>query len=91
MRVSSLQQDLTAQFNQLNDKGVKSPLRKRDLVGTKTGEKKFNTSSKKSKEDDTIIVTKLDRFSRNTHNAYTEREFHQDIKHLWQIPMSFSR
>lgn len=67
-RVSTINQDLEAQLQQLeNEKCDKVYAEK--ISGTKQGRPEFEKALAELKSSDTLVVTKIDRFARNTRNA----------------------
>lgn len=67
-RVSTESQHLEAQVAQLNQAGV-DKIYQEKFTGTTTERPIFETLLKKLSAQDTITVTKLDRFARNTKEA----------------------
>lgn len=69
-RVSTRGQDLKEQINELVNAGVeKKNVLSEKYTGTTTNRPKFNELIEAVKKGDTITVTKLDRFARNTKEA----------------------
>ena len=69
-RVSTASQSLKEQIEQLSDEGVSSKnLFKEKYTGTTSDRVQFKKLLETVREKDTIIVTKLDRFARNTREA----------------------
>ena len=64
-RVSTLHQDLEAQLQALEKEGC-DKIYSEKFTGTKTDRPKFQELLKQLKKDDTLVVTKLDRFARTT-------------------------
>lgn len=64
-RVSTVNQDLQAQLQQLNDEGC-SVIYQDKFTGTTTERPEFNKLLSELKHGDTLVVTKLDRFARTT-------------------------
>ena len=64
-RVSTLHQDLEAQLQALEKEGC-DEIYSEKFTGTKTDRPKFQELLKQLKKDDTLVVTKLDRFARTT-------------------------
>lgn len=67
-RVSTLHQDLEAQFQALKNEGCKVIFSEK-FTGTKADRPKFKEVLSKLVEGDTLVVTKLDRFARSTVDA----------------------
>src|SRR5699024_8695838 len=78
-RVSSKQQNLSAQTKQLLEYGVsKDSIYKEKVSGrTKDNRIEFNKLLDIVKANDTIVVTKLDRFARSTKDALNTIELLQ--------------
>lgn len=71
-RVSTTAQSLEEQLEQLIEAGVeKENIYKEKFTGTKTNRPEFVKLLTELRDNDTIIVTKLDRFARNTKEALT--------------------
>lgn len=69
-RVSTTKQNLNEQLAELKAEGVEqNNIFSEKFTGTTTNRPKFERLLKKVKRNDTIIVTKLDRFARNTKEA----------------------
>jgi DNA invertase Pin-like site-specific DNA recombinase len=69
-RVSTRGQDLAEQIAELKINGVEDEnLYSEKYTGTKTNRPEFTKMLNQAKEGDTILVTKLDRFARNTREA----------------------
>lgn len=69
-RVSSVGQSLESQIEALKKEGVPvANIESEHITGTKLDRPKFNKLIKKLKEGDTLYVTKLDRFARNTEHG----------------------
>lgn len=69
-RVSTTAQSLDEQLTQLEDSGVdKENIFKEKFTGTKKDRPEFVKLLEKLRDNDAIIVTKLDRFARNTKEA----------------------
>ena len=69
-RVSTLGQDLSDQIAELKTNGVEEKnLYSEKFTGTKTDRPEFTKMLNQAEEGDTILVTKLDRFARNTREA----------------------
>lgn len=69
-RVSTRGQSLDEQIGELIDSGVsRSNLFSEKFTGTKTNRPEFNKMLEEVETGDVIIVTKLDRFARNTREA----------------------
>lgn len=69
-RVSTLGQDLSDQIAELKLNGVEEKnLYSEKFTGTKTDRPEFTKMLDQAEEGDTILVTKLDRFARNTREA----------------------
>lgn len=69
-RVSTRGQSLDEQIRELVESGVpRSNLFNEKFTGTKTNRPEFNRMLKKVEMGDVIVVTKLDRFARNTREA----------------------
>lgn len=64
-RVSTQQQDLQSQLNQLNKEGCDKIFQDK-FTGTKRDRPQFNKLLDALEEGDTLVVTKLDRFARST-------------------------
>lgn len=64
-RVSTQQQDLQSQMNQLNKEGCEKIFQDK-FTGTKRDRPEFNKVLEVLEEGDTLVVTKLDRFARST-------------------------
>lgn len=64
-RVSTLNQDLQAQFQALEKEGCEK-IYKDKFTGTKTDRPQFSKLLQELKPCDTLVVTKLDRFARTT-------------------------
>ncbi|MFJ5713722.1 recombinase family protein [Neobacillus sp. NPDC093127] len=67
-RVSTVQQDLEAQFQALKNEGCEC-IYSEKFTGTKADRPKFKEVLSKLKDGDTLVVTKLDRFARSTIDA----------------------
>lgn len=67
-RVSTAGQDLKIQIKALEKEGC-DKIYSEHFTGTKSDRPQFNELLKKLKEDDTLVVTKLDRFARSTRDA----------------------
>ncbi|YAR62633.1 recombinase family protein [Bacillus cytotoxicus] len=65
-RVSSLQQDLTAQIRQLEEAGCEEIFREKVSGRNKDKRDEFQRLLETVEKDDIIVVTKLDRFARST-------------------------
>ncbi|MGG3400936.1 recombinase family protein [Bacillus paranthracis] len=68
-RVSSLQQDLTAQIRQLEEAGCEEIFREKVSGRNKDKRDEFQRLLETVEKDDIIVVTKLDRFARSTKDA----------------------
>lgn len=69
-RVSTAGQSLDEQLQSLSDAGVaESNIFAEKFTGTTTDRPQFNELMKHLKPNDTLVVTKLDRFARNTREA----------------------
>lgn len=69
-RVSTRGQDLNEQVNELKEAGVNpSNIYSEKFTGMTTNRPRFNQLLSLVKRNDTIVVTKLDRFARNTGEA----------------------
>ncbi|NMV55545.1 recombinase family protein, partial [Lactobacillus reuteri] len=69
-RVSTTKQSLEEQLAELKNQGVrKANIFAEKFTGTTTNRPEFERLLKKVKRNDTIVVTKLDRFARNTKEA----------------------
>lgn len=64
-RVSTLHQDLEAQLQALEKEGC-DKIYSEKFTGTKTDRPKFQELLSRLQKDDTLVVTKLDRFARTT-------------------------
>ncbi|WP_162257060.1 recombinase family protein, partial [Ligilactobacillus acidipiscis] len=80
-RVSTPDQKLANQIKQLQDAGAKKIYQEK-FTGTTTQRPQFNQLLKKLDTGDTLIITKLDRFARNTREALDiiQQLFDQGIK-----------
>lgn len=67
-RVSTTGQDLTAQVEQLKNEGCEIIFQEK-VSGTKTDREEFEKCIASLKENDTLVITKVDRFARNTSHA----------------------
>lgn len=67
-RVSTLMQDLESQIQALESEGC-DKIYSEEFTGTKADRPKFKELLSFLKEDDTLVVTKLDRFARSTVDA----------------------
>lgn len=67
-RVSGLGQDLTGQIDWLKAEGCEKIFSEK-YTGAKTDRPQFQALLKELKENDTLVVTKLDRFARTTGEA----------------------
>ena len=67
-RVSTAGQDLDAQIEELKNKGAQK-IYSEKFTGTRVDRPVFKKVLKKLKKGDTLMVTKLDRFARNTVEA----------------------
>lgn len=66
-RVSTLNQDLQAQIEQLKNEGcIEGNIYKDKFTGTKRERPNFNKLLAALQENDTLVVTKLDRFARSS-------------------------
>lgn len=81
-RVSTTKQSLEEQLAELKNQGVRKANIAEKFTGTTTNRPEFERLLKKVKRNDTIVVTKLDRFARNTKEALEVIEplMDQDIK-----------
>jgi DNA invertase Pin-like site-specific DNA recombinase len=69
-RVSSVGQSLESQLDELKKEGVPfSNIKSEHITGTKANRPEFNKVLRALKEGDTLYVTKLDRFARNTEDG----------------------
>lgn len=68
-RVSSINQNLSSQLKQLEENDCDYIFKEKTSGRKKEGRAEFNKLLEKVKQDDTIIVTKLDRFARSTKDA----------------------
>lgn len=73
-RVSTESQKLDTQVLQLTQSGVDKIFQEK-YTGTTTDRPKFDELMKVLNEGDTVVVTKLDRFARNTHEALEVMQF----------------
>lgn len=80
-RVSTNGQDLTSQINILKKEGCQK-IYSEKITGTKSERPEFKKLLKSMQASDTLVVTKLDRFTRSTKNALEviENLFERDIK-----------
>jgi DNA invertase Pin-like site-specific DNA recombinase len=80
-RVSTPDQKLENQIQQLKDAGAEKIYQEK-FTGTTTQRPQFKIILEILKPGDTLIITKLDRFARNTREALDiiERLFKQDVK-----------
>ena len=81
-RVSTAGQDLEGQIKTLKDKGcLPKNVYQEKFTGTTTQRPQFNLLLKTIAPGDTLIITKLDRFARNTREALEiiQSLFDQDI------------
>lgn len=80
-RVSTLDQKLENQIDDLKQAGAEIIYQEK-FTGTTTQRPQFNTLLKKLEPGDTLIITKLDRFARNTREALEiiQGLFRQDVK-----------
>ncbi|WP_367298212.1 recombinase family protein [Loigolactobacillus coryniformis] len=80
-RVSTPDQKLENQIQQLEDAGAEKIYQEK-FTGTTTERPEFNKLLNELKANDTLIVTKLDRFARNTREALDiiQDLFKRDIK-----------
>ena len=80
-RVSTTDQKLENQIESLKNSGAEI-IYKEKFTGTTTERPEFNKLLNELKTDDTLIVTKLDRFARNTREALDiiQDLFNRDIK-----------
>ena len=80
-RVSTPDQKLENQIQQLEDAGAEKIYQEK-FTGTTTQRPQFNELLNILLPGDTLIITKLDRFARNTREALEiiQRLFDQDIK-----------
>lgn len=67
-RVSTVHQDLDTQINMLEKEGCDKIITEK-ISGTKNSRPNFEQIIVDLKEGDTLVVTKVDRFARNTRNA----------------------
>lgn len=67
-RVSTRQQDLKGQLNQLKEENC-DKIYSEKITGTKSDRPEFQKLIKEIAEGDTLVVTKLDRFARSTQDA----------------------
>lgn len=67
-RVSTVNQDLEAQLQQLKKENC-DKIYAEKISGAKTERAEFEKAINELKEGDTLVVTKIDRFARNTRNA----------------------
>ncbi|WP_336882276.1 recombinase family protein [Priestia koreensis] len=74
-RVSSLQQDLTTQLNQLSANGCDIVFKEKVSGRNKDKRSEFKLLLDKVQEGDIIVVTKLDRFARSTPDALNTIDF----------------
>ncbi len=79
-RVSTLDQKLNNQIKQLKDAGAETIIQEK-LTGTTKKRPEFQNLLAHLKVGDTLIVTNLDRFARNTKEALEliQELFHQDV------------
>lgn len=68
-RVSSTYQNLSSQLKQLEENDCDYIFKEKSSGRKKEGRSEFNKLLEKVEKDDTIIVTKLDRFARSTKDA----------------------
>lgn len=80
-RVSTTDQKLENQIELLTNAGAKIIYQEK-FTGTTTKRPEFNKLLKALKADDTLIITKLDRFARNTKEALEiiQELFNRDVK-----------
>lgn len=80
-RVSTTHQDLQSQLEQLEKEGCEQ-IFKDKFTGTKRDRPEFNKVMNILKKDDTLVVTKLDRFARSTLDGIntTKELFERGIK-----------
>ncbi|EJS74562.1 recombinase family protein [Bacillus cereus] len=74
-RVSSAGQNLSAQIKQLQEAGCDIIFKEKVSGRKKEDREQFNLLLEKVQEDDTIVVTKLDRFARSTKDALNTIEY----------------
>ncbi|MBE7122995.1 recombinase family protein [Bacillus cereus] len=74
-RVSSVGQNLSAQIKQLQEAGCNIIFKEKVSGRKKEDREQFNLLLEKVQEDDTIVVTKLDRFARSTKDALNTIEY----------------
>lgn len=67
-RVSTIHQDLETQINMLEEEGCDKIITEK-ISGTKNSRPNFDQLIVELNEGDTLVVTKVDRFARNTRNA----------------------
>ncbi|RKL65078.1 resolvase [Salipaludibacillus neizhouensis] len=70
-RVSSIGQNLTTQINTLKQQGCEKIFQEKVSGKNKNDRQSFNELLETVKENDSIVVTKLDRFARSTKDALT--------------------
>lgn len=80
-RVSTINQDLEGQVQQL-EKEKCDKIYSEKISGTKTERAEFVKAINELKEGDTLVVTKIDRFARNTRNALEiiQELFDRDVR-----------
>ncbi|MCM3252443.1 recombinase family protein [Priestia aryabhattai] len=74
-RVSSVGQNLTAQIKQLEEAGCDSVFKEKVSGRKKEDREQFNILLEDAQKNDTIVVTKLDRFARSTKDALSTIEY----------------
>jgi len=67
-RVSTLGQDLASQIEQLKSEGCEIIFQEK-ISGTKTDREEFEKCLAQLQPGDTLVITKIDRFARNTSHA----------------------
>ncbi|KAA0565330.1 recombinase family protein [Bacillus sp. CH30_1T] len=78
-RVSSRQQNLSAQINQLKEFGCERIYKEKVSGRKKDNREEFNKILEKVSDGDVIVVTKLDRFARSTKDALSTIEHLNNI------------
>lgn len=80
-RVSTIHQDLESQLQQLKKENCDEIFAEK-ISGTKSDRPEFQKLLTKIKPGDTLVVTKVDRFARNTRNALEiiQELFNQDVR-----------
>ena len=80
-RVSTLGQDLASQIEQLKSEGCEIIFQEK-ISGTKTDREEFEKCLAQLQPGDTLVITKIDRFARNTSQALEviQQLFDRDIK-----------